>query len=84
MKRRHFLTAPIALLFRGLLPLQAQTTPDFHLQSGSPAIGAGMQLSEVTVDADGKVRPNPPSIGAYEYAGSTPWLVPPPTGFKFN
>jgi hypothetical protein len=53
---------------------------DFHLQSGSPAIGAGTPIPGLNRDIDGKVRPNPPSIGAYE-AGSAPAVVvnPPST-----
>ncbi|MGB9073618.1 MAG: hypothetical protein WCC22_13340 [Terriglobales bacterium] len=50
------------------------STPDFHLSSaGSPANGAGITLSGITLDYDGLTRPNPPAIGAYEYAaGSAP------------
>ncbi len=40
--------------------------PDFHLQSSSPACGAGVFLSEVPFDFDGVQRPNPPTSGAYE------------------
>lgn len=39
---------------------------DFHLPAGSPAIGKGTQVSYVTDDYDKKLRPNPPSVGAYE------------------
>jgi hypothetical protein len=44
------------------------TTPalDAHLLSGSPAIGAGMILSDVAYDYDGVTRASPPSMGAYE------------------
>ncbi len=44
---------------------------DFHLQSGSPAIGTG--VAAATTDADGNARANPPSLGALEYttSGST-------------
>jgi hypothetical protein len=47
---------------------------DFHLRTRSPAIGAGIPLSVVTVDFDGVPRPqnSPPSVGAYE-----PSLLPP-------
>lgn len=51
---------------------------DLHLTSGSAAIGRGLAtitdprsantVSAPTYDFDGRVRPNPPSIGAYEYA----------------
>ncbi len=59
---------------------------DFHLQSISPAMGAGLQtIQDVTgnysvsapvYDIDGRIRPNPPSMGAYEYNTGTP--SPPP------
>src|SRR5450759_3576747 len=39
---------------------------DFHLQSSSPAKGAGTATGAPTVDLDGKTRPNPPAIGAFE------------------
>ena len=40
---------------------------DLHLIKGSPAIGAGVAVSGVMVDAESKARLLPPSIGAYEY-----------------
>ena len=40
---------------------------DYRLMSGSTLIGAGSHIS-YTRDADGKQRPNPPSIGAYDVA----------------
>ena len=40
--------------------------PDFHLQPGSPACHAGVYIPEVQYDFDGRQRPNPPSIGAFE------------------
>jgi hypothetical protein len=59
---------------------------DFHLQSNSPAIGAGLHtikdqpgghsVTAPLYDFDGRVRPNPPSIGAYEYGSGT--VTPPP------
>jgi hypothetical protein len=54
---------------------------DFHLQSSSPMIGAGTNTVFSTTDIDGKLRPNPPSIGAYEFgAGSGSSQTPnPPT-----
>ncbi|HRI63729.1 MAG TPA: right-handed parallel beta-helix repeat-containing protein [Polyangium sp.] len=42
----------------------------FRLQSGSPAIGAGISFAGVTTDRLGASRPNPPAIGAYEPATS--------------
>jgi parallel beta-helix repeat protein len=52
---------------------------NFHLQSGSPAINAGVNLSPtVTTDFDGVLRPQGCcyDIGAYEYRG-TPQPTPP-------
>lgn len=49
-------------------PLLALPPIDFHLQAGSPAIGAGVALSDVPVDFDGVTRPQGGTydIGAYE------------------
>lgn len=43
---------------------------DFHLTGTSPAIGAGVTVTGLTTDYFGTTRPNPPSMGAIEYAGS--------------
>ena len=54
------------------------TSPyDLHLQAGSPCLGAGTAAGAPTTDKDGVVRPNPPSIGAYELAqtGTTTTLT---------
>ncbi len=42
---------------------------DFHLRHGSPAIRAGVPLSELTLDKDHNLRPRGrrPTLGAYEY-----------------
>ena len=45
---------------------------DFHLQSGSPAIGKGLVITGPTTDYDGNAIKNPPSIGSFEYASSAP------------
>jgi hypothetical protein len=42
------------------------SSSDFHLQSGSPAIGAGVDVGLLT-DYDNRTVGNPPEIGAYEY-----------------
>jgi len=42
---------------------------DFRLSRGSPAIGAGLALNDVTSDYTGITRAKPPSIGAYERPG---------------
>lgn len=49
-------------------------TFDFHLQSTSPSIDAGVPLSEVTVDISGQSRPagKGHDVGAYEYSVSMP------------
>jgi hypothetical protein len=39
---------------------------DMHLQSSSPAIGAGTATGAPATDIQGTTRANPPSIGAYE------------------
>jgi IPT/TIG domain len=39
---------------------------DYHLQSGSPAIGAGISFGDLKNDHDATPRRNPPTIGAYE------------------
>lgn len=46
-------------------PLFVSAT-DFHLQPGSPCLEAGTASGASTMTIDGKARPNPPSIGAYE------------------
>jgi hypothetical protein len=58
-------------------PLVVRTSaPDMHLQSGSPAIGAGSTIApSVAVDFDNLTRPSPPSIGAFEFSSAT---APPP------
>jgi uncharacterized repeat protein (TIGR02059 family) len=43
------------------------SSSDFHLQSGSPAIGKGIKATGVTLDFDGNGFNDPPSIGAYEF-----------------
>lgn len=53
---------------------------DFRLKPGSPAIGAGIPIADITTDADGKPRSSTrPTIGAYEFADiSVPPPPPPP------
>jgi hypothetical protein len=50
---------------------------DFHLQTGSPAIGYGITIPGVTKDIDGKAFNTPPDIGCYQSAGSIITVVPP-------
>jgi hypothetical protein len=43
---------------------------NFRLQPGSPAIGKGVRIPEVTMDFDGKpFNSMAPSMGAFEYTG---------------
>jgi hypothetical protein len=44
------------------------STKDYHLQSGSPAIGAGIAITGLTRDFDGAPRSRSLAIGAYEYS----------------
>ncbi len=52
---------------------------DFHLQSASPTINAGINVG-LTTDFDGTVVPqgSAPDIGAYEYVGAVPSDTTPP------
>jgi parallel beta-helix repeat protein len=52
---------------------------NFQLQSGSPAIDAGVSVSAVTVDLAGVARPQgrAPDIGAYEYRAGQTASAPP-------
>ncbi|MGB9073619.1 MAG: choice-of-anchor Q domain-containing protein [Terriglobales bacterium] len=70
-----------ALNFRGAVSNQrnnvvgnplfvAASSANFRLQFHSPAVGAGTQVASVTQDFDGKARPNPPTIGAFESGSS--------------
>jgi hypothetical protein len=60
------------------------STPDLHLSSSSsPMIGAGSTSQVSTYDHDGRIRPSPPSIGAYEYSSGTTSGTPnPPTNLS--
>jgi hypothetical protein len=71
-------------------PLFARTIPasdltaagirpeDFQLQNGSPALGAGATVSEVTTDYGGHTRPQPPGtqpdLGSWEMVDVLPQL----------
>ncbi len=48
-------------------------SPDFHLQSSSPALDNGLTVTEVTLDLDGTTRPQGPAYdrGAYERVASS-------------
>ncbi|MDB5039194.1 MAG: hypothetical protein JWQ35_2722, partial [Bacteriovoracaceae bacterium] len=54
-------------------PLFINNASDFHLQSASPAINAGIALTEVTTDLEGVSKPQGAGydIGAYEFIPPT-------------
>lgn len=52
---------------------------DFHLQSGSPAIGKGTSIGAPVDDLDCQTRKLPPSIGAYELNGPRNCPTQPPS-----
>jgi hypothetical protein len=68
-----------ALSVNPLFALLSTSAPDFHLQSGSLAIGAGSASHMPTWDIDGNARPNPPAIGTYDLPGSSAIRPNPPT-----
>ena len=51
-------------------PLFVSAGTDFHLQPGSPCLGAGTSRGTPTTTLDGFARPAVPSIGAYEAAAT--------------
>lgn len=52
---------------------------DYHLQSGSPAIGAGSTQDAPEVDFDGVLRGNSIDIGAFQFVpGAEPWRAAQP------
>jgi hypothetical protein len=50
------------------------TPPNFRVQAGSAAIAGGLYVALVPTDFVGATRPNPPTIGAYEFS-SVPLLT---------
>ena len=50
----------------------------YTLTDGSPAINAGVYISQVTTDYFGTTRSNPPDIGAHEYIDTASSAPPPP------
>jgi len=61
---------------------------NLRLQAGSPAVNAGANLSAVTTDMDGVVRPqgSAQDIGAYEYHSAAPVtpVTPPATPVNYT
>lgn len=65
--------------------LTSVSTADFHPQSGSPIIAAGLAISGLTTDQDGLPRPVTPSIGAFEFPGTSTVARPnPPTNLQVS
>lgn len=62
----------------------AASVDNYRLLSDSPAIGAGYAVGAPAVDYDGRPRPTPPSIGAFEYVSGPvlPIVITP--GFTFD
>lgn len=60
--------------------LTTPTVPafDFHLQAGSPAIGAGVILAAVPADFGGAARGSRNDLGAFQYGGAATGGTPPP------
>ena len=57
-------------------PTGSANTVDLHILISSPCVGAGITIPGITVDFDGQIRPNPPSIGADEPIAPTPTATP--------
>jgi hypothetical protein len=69
----------------GALYIDPVIARNFHLQSASPAINAGLTISTLLTDLDGVSRPQGPAydIGAYEFVNGTVTVRPnPPTNLK--
>ncbi|MGC2324408.1 MAG: choice-of-anchor Q domain-containing protein [Terriglobales bacterium] len=65
--------------------LTSVSTADFHPQSGSPMIAAGLAISGLTTDQDGLPRPVTPSVGAFEFPGTSTVARPnPPTNLQVS
>ena len=66
-------------------PLLVAAGTNFMLQASSPAVGAGTTSKQSPYDFNGGPRPNPPSIGAYEYAAASSVQLPnPPTNLSIT
>jgi hypothetical protein len=65
-------------------PTISLLTADFHLQSTSPAIGAGTGALYATTDITGVVRPTPPAVGAYEISSGSPAVGLSPASLAFS
>jgi len=55
---------------------------NFRLRADSPLIGRALAMAGVMVDMDGKARPNPPAIGAFDYSDPSRGAVPLPPAVR--
>jgi hypothetical protein len=62
----------------GSLANNGGPTPTIALLPGSPAISAGSNAPGLTTDQRGFGRKSPPDLGAFEFNGVPPAVVPPP------
>lgn len=80
-----FVTGSITVNPLFVNPSTTYGTADFHVQSGSPVIGAGSSALVIATDIEGTTHPTPPSLGAFEIGGSTPVARPnPPTNLQIT
>ena len=63
-------------------PLFKSTGTDFHLQAGSPAIGAGVTIPGITKDMEGVTLNNPPDIGCYQSVNNVITSITPPVSME--
>lgn len=72
-----FINLDVSQLYR---PRKADfSLPDIsfgHLTANSSLIGAGIYLEDVSTDAEGNIRPDPPSLGPYEYEAPPVYTTP--------
>ena len=61
---------------------EATNNFDLHLSTGSPGIGAGTATNAPAIDIQWNARNNPPSIGAYEYGGTSVLTIVSPTSLS--
>jgi len=54
----------------GFVNYQADGSGDYHLDTGSPAIGAGLATYAPATDFSGVTRTSPFDLGAYKYTGT--------------
>jgi len=64
-------------------PTLSISTANFNVQPASPVIGAGLHALTSVTDIAGNLRPNPPSLGAFELSSLSSVVRPnPPTNLQ--